>query len=196
MSRWSNRLQTLLTLSTAPILTAVTATRRWRGRGSSIRYFMASGDYPGYLVRGEAAASCLYHAKKYCHGRGVDVGAGKFPFPGARPIENNPDEHAYKIQEADGALDYVFSSHCLEHLDHWREALLEWRRALKSGGILYLYLPHPACLMWSPKSLHHHLWQPEPDALAEHVTSIGFEIIEHTLFPDSYMSFHIVARRL
>ncbi len=169
--------------------------RRWWTRSVSPIYFLVSGDYPGYLHRGEAAAFCLYHARRYCLGRGIDIGAGKSPFPGARPIENHPAENAYHIAEDDQSLDYVFSSHCLEHLNDWPQALEEWRRVLRVGGTLYLYLPHPACRMWQPEILrYHHVWQPEPDALAAHLTNMGFDIIENSLFPDAYLSFYIVAR--
>ncbi|MEI6986844.1 MAG: methyltransferase domain-containing protein, partial [Rhodospirillaceae bacterium] len=149
-----------------------------------------------YLHRGEAASFCLYHAKVYCRGLGVDVGAGRWPFPGAHAVEDGPGENAYRLKAADVSQDYVFSSHCLEHLERWREALLEWTRVLKPGGILYLYLPHPACRMWRTDVLPHHVWQPEPDALPRHLVEIGFEIVDASLFPDAYLSFYVVARRL
>ena len=41
-----------------------------------------------------------------------------------------------------GSMDYVFSSHCLEHIENDWQALREWWRVLKSGGYLVLYLPH------------------------------------------------------
>jgi SAM-dependent methyltransferase len=190
------RLQRLATLLAAPALAALGGVRGWWGRGVTPGYFLVAGDYPGFLARGDATAFCQYHAKGFCQGRGVDVGAGRRAFPGARPIEDRADENAYRLAEADGALDYVFSSHCLEHLERWAEALMEWRRVLKPGGILYLYLPHPACRMWRSSVLPHHVWQPEPDGLAAHLRSIGFEIVESSLFPDAYLSFYIVARRI
>ena len=42
----------------------------------------------------------------------------------------------------DSSLDYVFSSHCLEHIVDTKKALLEWTRILKVGGYLVLILPH------------------------------------------------------
>lgn len=190
-----NRLISLLLLLAAPLLDLAVAARRWRWRVSSWRYFMVSAEYPGFLHRGEAAAFCLEHAKRFCRGAGVDVGAGRWPFPGARAVENHAEENAYRLREADGALDFVFSSHCLEHLERWSDALVEWRRVLKPGGILYLYLPHPACRMWRPEVLHHHVWQPAPDPLAAHLAGIGFEVLEHSVFADAYLSFYVVARK-
>jgi len=43
---------------------------------------------------------------------------------------------------SDNSLDYVFSSHCLEHIVDTKSALLEWTRVIKKGGYLVLILPH------------------------------------------------------
>jgi len=190
-----SKLGALLVIAAAPALELAGLVRHWIARRASVRYFTVSGEYPGYLHRGEAAAFCRYHAKRFCRGAGVDVGAGRWPFPGAHAVEDGPDENAYRLKATDASQDYVFSSHCLEHLERWAEALVEWRRVLRPGGILYLYLPHPACRMWQPEVLHHHVWQPEPDALPAHLETLGFEIVEASAFPDAYLSFHVVARK-
>jgi len=39
-------------------------------------------------------------------------------------------------------MDFVFSSHLLEHLEKPLDALKEWWRVIKQGGYLVLYLPH------------------------------------------------------
>lgn len=43
---------------------------------------------------------------------------------------------------ADGAIENIFSSHLLEHIERYIDALAEWWRVLKVGGHLCLYLPH------------------------------------------------------
>jgi ADP-heptose:LPS heptosyltransferase len=40
------------------------------------------------------------------------------------------------------SMDFVFSSHLLEHVDDYKAALKEWWRVIKPGGHLVLYLPH------------------------------------------------------
>lgn len=43
---------------------------------------------------------------------------------------------------ATASLDFVYSSHLLEHMHNPLEALKEWWRIIKHGGHLVLYLPH------------------------------------------------------
>jgi len=93
-------------------------------------------------------------AKKWCHGLGVEIGAFKNPIPGIEPIyvdkfENYADEptnaqyfgEATELPFADESLDYVASSHVLEHTANPIKALCEWHRVLKSGGIVYMVVP-------------------------------------------------------
>lgn len=47
-------------------------------------------------------------------------------------------------------LDYIFSSHCLEHLYDWVDVLDYWTSKLKSGGVLFLYLPDYSQEYWKP----------------------------------------------
>ena len=81
------------------------------------------------------------------------MGGGHWPLKGSRSIDDRESENAYKIMELDGSLDYVFSSHCLEHLEKPKEALKEWIRVLKQGGVLYLYLPHTDYMPWRKESM-------------------------------------------
>ena len=43
---------------------------------------------------------------------------------------------------ASQSLDFVFSSHLLEHMDNPGKVLAEWWRLIRQGGHLVLYLPH------------------------------------------------------
>jgi SAM-dependent methyltransferase len=40
------------------------------------------------------------------------------------------------------SLDYVFSSHCLEHIDHSVAAIRDWFRVLRTRGHLIICVPH------------------------------------------------------
>jgi SAM-dependent methyltransferase len=63
------------------------------------------------------------------------------------------------------SMDFVFSSHLLEHIQDTKAALKEWWRVLKVGGRLVLYLPHkdlyPNCGTPGANPDHKHDFMPE-----------------------------------
>lgn len=167
-----------------------------RSRVSGWDYYKASKFYPDYLKKGNMAEAVKWSALKYCQGKGVDVGAGRWPFNNAKAIEDNLDENAYKIKEIDNSLDFVFSSHNLEHLADWKVATREWYRVLKIGGNICLYLPHPVCAMWATGVNKQHLWSPNPLVVTNFLTAeLKMTIKEFSGLPDGYLSFFIVAKK-
>ncbi|HUI30972.1 MAG TPA: methyltransferase domain-containing protein [Candidatus Acidoferrales bacterium] len=155
--------------------------------------------YPDYLNHGNARSSITDLALKWCVGKGIDVGADEWPLPGAIPIQNDPKQNAYKLDFLDdGSLDYVFSSHCLEHLENWQDALRLWIRKLKLGGILFLYLPHKSMRLWNPRGpwvSSMHKWKPSIEVLLPFLKSNHIEVINYNSGRDAYWSFHIIGKR-
>jgi len=47
-------------------------------------------------------------------------------------------------------VDYIFSSHALEHIEDRVRVLDYWTSILKIGGVLFLYFPHPEQQYWRP----------------------------------------------
>lgn len=97
---------------------------------------------------------------------GVEIGAFKYPIPGIRPIyvdkyasfANEPcladyQGEAVALPFKSSALDYVVSSHVLEHVANPVEALLEWYRVLRPGGIIYLIVPDRRFTWDRPRAL-------------------------------------------
>lgn len=90
-------------------------------------------------------------ATRYFVGQGLDVGGGgdtlalfqEF-FPLATCISRydleNGDAQLLRNVD-DGAFDFLYSSHCLEHMRDAREALGNWLRVVKSGGHLVIQVP-------------------------------------------------------
>jgi len=156
--------------------------------------------YPAYLTGGDAKRFIEQKALKWCKGYGIDVGAGKWPLPGAIPVDKTRTEDAYHLDRfADESLDFVFSSHCLEHLRFWRSALALWVSKLKIGGILFLYVPHPDMKLWHPREPWvgtGHKWIVKPEKLLPFLKHLGLEIIETQTEPDDYYSWYVVARRV
>lgn len=170
-------------------------TAKDRAGTENFQVYLSRKIYPEYLKSGNAMTHVKEHALNWCQGKGVDIGAGIWPFPGARGIENSLKENAYSLNCEDESLDFIFSSHLMEHLEHPKKAANEWSRVLRKGGTLFLYQPHPACQMWQPKNLKYHLWIPTSKDLIELFCSMGFEAVTHTDIPDIYFSYYVVLRK-
>jgi len=160
------------------------------------------GDkYPDYLFMGGASFAIFRTAKKYLQGEGVDIGAGYWEFPGSTPIDLWRGEgQGTRIEDIPSAsLDYVFSSHTLEHIDDWKGTVVQWIALLKRGGRLFLYLPHPECRIWrrgAPGIGEEHKWIPEPEIVIEVVVGLNLAVVAKDNGPDGMMSFFVCAEKL
>jgi SAM-dependent methyltransferase len=134
--------------------------------------------YPEYLKQGNACQHIAATALQFCRGVGLDVGAGRWPLPGAIPVELRDGGDAMDLPL--GEFPYVFSSHCLEHLANPIQALEHWATRIKPGGVLFLYLPHPAMEYWRPQHCRKHLHAWRPEDMAQIVTDLGFADVIHS----------------
>jgi len=80
-------------------------------------------------------------------GTGLDIGAGDDPF---RPLsgvcrawdpKHEDGDAAELAGVANASMDYVYASHCLEHLENPAAALKRWAEVIKAGGYLYVAVP-------------------------------------------------------
>ena len=134
--------------------------------------------FPDYLRHGNACQFIAPTALKFCQGKGLDIGAGRWPLPGAEPVELTAGRDGNGLPE--GTWDYIFSSHCLEHLVNPIAALEHWQSRLRAGGVLFLYLPHPAMEYWKPQHCRKHLHSWQPAQVAEILRDIGFVDVIHS----------------
>jgi len=104
--------------------------------------------YPGRKVVEKYAAT----------GKGLDIGCGKakihsnamgvdvYPFKDVAIVTDATDLWMFKKNE----LDFIVSSHTLEHMPDTKKTLLEWKRVIKPGGIIGIVVPDgeetPKCL--------------------------------------------------
>ena len=156
--------------------------------------------YPDYLMTGGASHAIFPLALRFCRGFGIDIGAGFWPLPGSVAIDSHRGLGLGKIVAdfEDSSLDYVFSSHCLEHIEHWQTALVEWVKKLKPGGIIFLYLPHPDCEIWHPGSPFvgdGHKWIPAPKIIKNALEDLLCQIEQCDDGPDAMQSFYICGRK-
>lgn len=91
------------------------------------------------------------YATRYLVGHGVDIGSGPdelgqyhefFPLMRSCRAWDTRDGDAQMMKSiADNTLDFVHSSHCLEHMRDPKQALENWLRILKPGGHLVCIVP-------------------------------------------------------
>lgn len=110
--------------------------------------------------QGNESGKISWEIVKWTRGRGLDVGAGLYrTFPHFITVDNNidtvlfgqqmprPDLFVKDAAELDmvatESMDFVFSSHMLEHVkeEHVVKTLREWMRVIRFEGYLVLYLP-------------------------------------------------------
>lgn len=149
--------------------------------------------YPDYLKRGNATRFITPVAKQFCLGTGIDVGCGQWPLEGALPWELKDGNDALTLPE--GRYDYIYSSHCLEHLPDPIAALEHWRSRLREGGTLFLYLPHPDMEYWRPENClkHRHIW--EPERMEQILRALNFDPVIRSSGHDMEWSFVCVGFR-
>jgi SAM-dependent methyltransferase len=89
--------------------------------------------------------------RKYFKGDGVDIGGAPDPlvlyrefFPlmtSVRTWDLDDGDAQFMAGVADNTFDFVFSSHCIEHLHDPLEGLQNWVRVTKPGGYVIFALP-------------------------------------------------------
>ena len=154
--------------------------------------------YPDYLFVGGASFAIKRTAALYCTGDGLDLGAGLWPLPGMTPVDLERGPGAGRTLDDCPAhsQDFVFSSHCLEHIAEWEAALRAWVEKLRPGGRLFLYLPHPTCAIWragSPFVGDGHKWIPEPPVVKTALARLGGRVLAADDGPDAMESFFVCA---
>jgi len=90
-------------------------------------------------------------ATRYFRGNGIDVGGGIdslalykefFPLAGNVFVYDQPHGDAQTLDNVlDASFDFLYSSHCLEHMRDARDALANWLRVVKPGGHLVIAVP-------------------------------------------------------
>lgn len=136
-------------------------------------------EYPEFQINGGASRFCRPFALEVCEGEGYDIGFGKeeWKFPGAVGIDsclcNGFDAHHLP----DKMVDYIHSSHCLEHLPDWVDALDHWGSRLKVGGVLFLYLPDYSQTYHRPWSNRKHKNIFTPLIIKDYLESAGYKNI-------------------
>ncbi len=85
------------------------------------------------------------HFESYLKGKGIDIGCGE-----DRLKIHQGEVHSWDLSNGDAmdmngikneTYDFVYSSHCLEHLKDIEISLFNWSRIIKKDGYLYFVVP-------------------------------------------------------
>lgn len=133
-------------------------------------------SYPKFQTTGNAAQFAIPFAKHVCKGIGYDIGCKKeeWAFPGAIPIDLEFDNGYDAFNLPNPQVDYIFSSHCLEHIMNWVEVMDYWYTVLKKGGTLFLYLPAYSQVYWRPWNNRKHLHIFTPEIIRHYMLDKGY----------------------
>lgn len=157
--------------------------------------------YPKFQTEGFAAQFAFPFAIQVCKGTGVDVGCGHFKW--ALPSSDERVVHCIdpKLNIGDAThfgalydLDFIFSSHCLEHIPYWVDVLNYWTEKLRTGGVLFLYLPDYSQKYWRPWNNRKHVNIFTPQIIKDYLTHAGYENIFVSGI-DLYNSFMVMAQK-
>lgn len=93
----------------------------------------------------ETTKSKMYwgeNERKATEGRGIDIGCGPDPVTADARRFDKEDGDANCISKfVRDQFDFVYSSHCLEHMHDPKSTILEWWKLVKQGGYLFVLVP-------------------------------------------------------
>lgn len=152
--------------------------------------------YPAFQADGNAARWIMPFAQEICKGTGYDIGCGRkeWAFPGAICIDEafEGEYNAHNLPAMQ--VDYIFSSHCLEHVDDWVAALDIWTQRIRKGGVLFLYLPDYSQEYWRPWNNRKHVNILTPGIITDYLRDAGYVKI-FASGVDLNNSFTVIAER-
>ncbi len=155
-------------------------------------------EYPKFQTTGNASRFCLPFAQEVCKGTGFDIGYCKeeWKLSGAYGIEPaiNPDYDAMNLPPIE--VDYIFSSHCLEHTDNWVDCLEYWTSKIRSSGVLFLYLPDFSQSYWRVYSNRKHIHTFFPELIRDYLMQSGCYTKIFVSGVDAYNSFIVMAEKI
>lgn len=155
--------------------------------------------YPALQSKGFASKFAFPFAYQILKGVGFDIGYSRkeWMLPGSIGIEPsiNPefdDMHLPSIN-----VDYIFSSHCLEHVPgRFQDTIEYWLTKVKKGGVILLYLPncdYQKYWAWGNNKHTHYL---SPQIMKDYL--IHLDGIESFIVTDGYDlngSFYVVINK-
>jgi predicted SAM-dependent methyltransferase len=152
--------------------------------------------YPKYQSNGFAARFIFPFAKEVCKGKGYDVGCNRveWSLPGSIPIDPVIDDRYDCLNFPESGVDYIFSSHMLEHVHDWVRVLDYWVENLNPRGTLFVYLPDYSQEYWRPWNNTKHVSILTVESIRDYLENKGMKNI-FSSGVDLYNSFSLFAEK-
>lgn len=152
--------------------------------------------------KGNESQKCRWEIVPYTRGRGLDIGCGPLKcFPHFIGVDNCHHEMFGQVIKPDvridtcldlklfatEGLDFIFSSHTLEHINPSDvvACLTEWMRVVKVGGHLVLYLPDKKLYpnIGKEGANPDHRWDPDYSSLTSYMEQVpqGWNLVLYQL---------------
>lgn len=154
-------------------------------------------EYPKFQSVGGASLWVREFAKQYCIGRGYDIGFSKtkWQYPNSIGIDAEHTQPFNAMNLPYDKMDYIHSSHCLEHVnENWHNVLDYWLTKIKIGGIIFLYLPHKSQEYWLPENNRKHIHSFTGKEIADYLRSLGHKVMRSGV--DLNNSFVVVCEKI
>jgi SAM-dependent methyltransferase len=134
-------------------------------------------------------------------GEGIDIGCGPDPvFPHVMPFDLAQGDANEILRHVHRQFDFVYASHCLEHMRDPRAAIAQWWELVKPGGVLFVIVPDEDLYeqgfwpsrfnrdhKWTFTIAKHASWSPVSVNLLDLAKSLpGGEVLDMRLFDTGY----------
>jgi len=118
----------------------------------------------------------LFQEKGYKNTYGVEISQEAVTLAKSKGIENIHSISDTKLPFHEEEFDVIIASDVLEHIEDEISALEEWRRILRSGGVLIIFVP-AFQLLWSEHDIvNQHFRRYTKANLAKVVEQAGFKV--------------------
>jgi SAM-dependent methyltransferase len=113
-------------------------------------------------------------------GKGIDIGCGPDPVtPDARRFDLEHGDANVIGQYVNEQFDFVYSSHCLEHMLTPNAAILEWWKLVRPGGHLFVVVPDEDLY---EQGIFPSLFNPDHKATFTISKSMSWSPVSHNVF--------------
>ena len=134
-------------------------------------------------------------------GEGIDIGCGPDPvLPHVMPFDLAQGDANEITRHVHRQFDFVYASHCLEHMRDARAAIAQWWALVKPGGVLFVIVPDEDLYeqgywpsrfnrdhKWTFTIAKRESWSPVSIGLLELARSLaGGEVVDIRLFDTGY----------